>query len=663
MLCLLGLLPVLIGGVAGALAGGVLPGSDLVAKAPTGTQVNPSQSPVINTVAGVGAVGLEEGTPFSGVRRPVDGPLVSGPPQDDEAEIGPQLVGPDGTITAVWSTDSDRTLHAARLAPEATTWTTVTPVADAVVGPQGAVIDSTGTITAVTYDNGSTPTLVSRRLAPGASTWEAPQTIEKLTAGSAFDASPEIVTSPSGVTMAGWEVEITGGQKVGGALQAANGTWPAAARDLVGISGVDLGLGAIAVPDSGRSGRLIINEFSGGSPPINVIAEQITDTGPVPMNGVPAPSQGDGSFIATDATFTPDGTLRIIGEREGGISESDVPTTNNGQLPGDPYTVVDLANEPKGGRPALATLPDGEMLLTYSPVSDPPKMQSLQLLERPAGGSWSAPRELQAPIPAGGIEVGGVAVDPGGDAYITWSTLTDEKAALAGAILDNSPPVIEGLSLPTATAGVPVGLGVTDHDAWSTTTAHWDLGDGSSAEGDNPTHTFATAGDHTVTVTVTDAAGNEATTTGTLNVLAAPPAAAPPVAPPPPAAKDTTPPKVAIAQPSCPKKLSSAVCRERRAAASSWHTVTGTVSDAGGVASVSLQATSGSGKKCVVLVAKGKAKEAPCSKAAKLKATIKGGRWTVKTPGIAKGTWKLSVLATDKAGNTAPARLTLHLTS
>ena len=49
--------------------------------------------------------------------------------------------------------------------------------------------------------------------------------------------------------------------------------------------------------------------------------------------------------------------------------------------------------------------------------------------------------------------------------------------------------------------------------------------------------------------------------------------------------------------------------------------------------------------------------------AAKLKAVVKGGRWTVKTPGLGKGTWKLSVVATDRAGNQGTARLTLHLTS
>jgi PKD repeat protein len=663
VICLLALVPVLAGGAVGALAGGVLPGSDLVTTVPTTTVVKPSQRPVINTVAGVGAVGLEGGTPFAGVRRP-QGALVAGPPQEKgDTHLGPQLVSADGTITAIWSSPDTGVLHAARLAPGATSWVAVNDVPKASIGSTGAVIAADGSITALTYDNESaTKTIVSRRLPAGASSWEPSVTIEQLAAGSSIVGEPTIAISPVGVVMAGWEENTIANRKVGGALQAANGTWPNAGRELIGDSEFDLGLGAIAVPDSGRSGRLIINDFEKHeTPEVKVVPRQFTDAGTIPMASVPAPSQGSGYYIATAAAFTPDGTLRIFGQREGGISESDVPTTNNGQFPGDPYPIAEFN---RGSGPVAATLPDGEMLLSYAAENEVNKTQTVDLLRRPVGAAWSEPLRLQPPISAddGGIDLGGIAVDSGGDAYITWSTLDESvKAALAGAVLDNSPPVIDGLTLPSAVAGQSVQLGVTAHDTWSPTTARWDFGDGSTAEGDSPTHTFATAGAHTVTVTVTDAAGNQATSTGTVNVGEAQKNSPPP--PPPPSPKDTTKPKLAIAQPTCAKKLSPAECRKRRAASSSWHTVRGTVSDAGGIASVTLQATSGTGKNCTVLVSGGKSKAAPCAKAAKLKATLSGGRWTVKTPGIAEGTWKLSVIATDKSGNATTARLTLHLTS
>jgi hypothetical protein len=658
LIVLLALVPVLAGGAVGALAGGILPGNDLVVTVPTGTDVSAAARPAIDTVAGVADVGLEEDTPFSGVRRP-SGALLAGPPQESgNPAIGPQLVGPDGTITAIWS--SAETLHAARLAPGATSWTNVANVGDATIGAEGAVIAPDGTITAITFTNLPDPSLVSRRLLPGSTTWEAPKTIESPATGTQIKGEPELIRSPAGVVMAGWSQSTAGNEEVGGALQAANGTWPEEARSVVSLTGERLSLGAIALPATGRSGRLIINDFkSGRTPPIKSIAEQINDSGTIPMASVPTVPQGDGSFITVAAAFAADGTLRIIGLREGGLSESDVPTTNSGTLPGAAQPIAEFGSELAGGRPVLATLPGGEMLLSYAPEDETAETQTVELLSRPVGAGWSAPKQLQAPISTkdGGVGIGGIAVDAGGDAYITWSTLVEhKKATLSGAILDNSPPVIDGLSLPGAVAGQPVGLGVSAHDAWSATTAHWDFGDGTSGDGTNPTHVYATAGPRTVTVTVTDAAGNQATSSGTVNVAAAPPG---------PVVKkmDKVKPKLAIAQPTCPKKLSAADCRKRRAASSSWHVVGGTVSDAGGIASVVLQATSGAGKKCTVLAAKGKAKEAPCAKAAKLKATIKGGRWSVKTPGIGKGAWKLTVLATDRAGNRTTTHLTLHLTS
>jgi PKD repeat protein len=670
LLCLVAVVPVLAGGVVGAFAGDLLPGNDLVSRAPTGTSMEPSQDPVIDPVAGIAAVGLDEGDPLGAVRRPAGGPLVPGPPQENgHTDVGPQLVGPDGTITAIWSSSDTHTLHAARLAPGATTWAPVADVAEAVIGPRGAVIAPDGTITAVTYhDGGAAATIVSRALPAGAAGWEAPVTIKTLASGAAVDGgdgAPQIVRSPGGVIAAGWSEESSTGQdEAGGALRAAGGSWPAMAQDLVGEAGAHLSLGAIAVPDSGRSARLIFNELdSSQTPEVRIVPEQLTDSGPVPMNGIPAPSQGEGSFFAVGAVFTPDDTLRIVGVRQGGISESDVPPTHNGQLPEAPYTVVDVADEIGSVKPVLARLPDGEMLLSYVSESGSPELQYLQLLTRPAGGSWSAPRDLQPPIDADGSEAvpGGIAVDAGGDAYVTWSEITHTKAALAGAILDNTPPVIEGLSLPTATVGTAVQLGVTAHDAWSSTSAHWNLGDGSAADGEAPVHVYQAPGVRTVEVTVADGAGNVATTTGEVTV-AAPQASSPPVAPGEAALPDRTAPTLAISQPPCAKKISKADCRKLRGSARSWHAVHGSVADAGGVASVTLQATSGSGKKCVVLGAGGKSKAAACATAAKLEATIRGGQWTVKTPGFAKGTWKLTAVATDRAGNTTAAHLTLRLT-
>ncbi|MBK9052153.1 MAG: PKD domain-containing protein [Chloroflexi bacterium] len=46
----------------------------------------------------------------------------------------------------------------------------------------------------------------------------------------------------------------------------------------------------------------------------------------------------------------------------------------------------------------------------------------------------------------------------------------------------------------------------------------WDFGDGSSSTDENPTHQYAAAGTYTVTLTVTNPAGND-TYTGTVEIL------------------------------------------------------------------------------------------------------------------------------------------------
>ena len=75
----------------------------------------------------------------------------------------------------------------------------------------------------------------------------------------------------------------------------------------------------------------------------------------------------------------------------------------------------------------------------------------------------------------------------------------------------NAPPVAEFTASPTVPLiGQPVTLSstVTDPDAGDAHTFEWDFGDGTSGTGANPSHPYATAGNKTVTLTVTDAAGD-----------------------------------------------------------------------------------------------------------------------------------------------------------
>jgi hypothetical protein len=84
---------------------------------------------------------------------------------------------------------------------------------------------------------------------------------------------------------------------------------------------------------------------------------------------------------------------------------------------------------------------------------------------------------------------------------------------------DATPPVIASASVPaTATVGDSVAMSAEASDELSPVTLTWDFGDGSQATGGSVRHTFGTPGDHVVTITAEDGAGNVATTTRVIAV-------------------------------------------------------------------------------------------------------------------------------------------------
>jgi PKD repeat protein len=106
-------------------------------------------------------------------------------------------------------------------------------------------------------------------------------------------------------------------------------------------------------------------------------------------------------------------------------------------------------------------------------------------------------------------------------------------------VLDRVGPVITAHNTPTApTAGQPVAFSATATDAPAGLSGAmtWDFGDGGTATGTSPTHTYATPGTKTVTIHQSDAAGNQgAAVYGVLVKAVVPP-------PPPTTTTTTTPP-------------------------------------------------------------------------------------------------------------------------
>jgi PKD repeat protein len=116
---------------------------------------------------------------------------------------------------------------------------------------------------------------------------------------------------------------------------------------------------------------------------------------------------------------------------------------------------------------------------------------------------------------------------------------------------------------PSGVAGSPVSFAGSGADPdGSIVSFSWAFGDGGSSTSQNPSHIYAAAFNHTVTLTVTDSNGRTAAVSHSVTIAAPPPppppsALPPPTSPPPPALPP--PPSPALPSPPPPKQ-SPAVC-------------------------------------------------------------------------------------------------------
>ena len=147
-------------------------------------------------------------------------------------------------------------------------------------------------------------------------------------------------------------------------------------------------------------------------------------------------------------------------------------------------------------------------------------------------GGWRAARDVGEHLddPAPGFA--SPAVDGQGNAVAAWRSASGGRVQAAG--FDAAGPQLRDLSVPEAgTVGSPLSFAVAPLDVWSAVAStRWDFGDGTSADGKSPSHSYAAPGSYVVTVTSTDSPlGNVSSEKRTVVVTAAPAGAPPPVAP------------------------------------------------------------------------------------------------------------------------------------
>lgn len=269
-----------------------------------------------------------------------------------------------------------------------------------------------------------------------------------------------------------------------------------------------------------------------------------------------SPSFADGSFSA--------GSTIPAAENTSNVSPDVVVDAENtavvvwrGAIGGD--EVVQSASRPSGGGFGSAqTLSDPEVIpfgvrVTMGPTGDAMaawhgslgESRVVQAARRPAGAGSSfgavdedvdlvvPPQGSTAGLDSWGVELAG---DDQGNVIGTWGVFTCSVAfcqySARFAAFDAAPPTFASVEVPgAAVAGQPVAMSASVRDRIGGATVGWGFGDGGGATGASASHVFSAPGAYNVTVTATDAAGNAAGQTRTIQVSSPPPVGLIPEAP------------------------------------------------------------------------------------------------------------------------------------
>jgi hypothetical protein len=186
---------------------------------------------------------------------------------------------------------------------------------------------------------------------------------------------------------------------------------------------------------------------------------------------------------------------------------------NGADTPGPVQPLGDPSANASGDQVSVG--PAGDTLLTWTAAPVGGKVVPFADF-RPAGGAFGAALAVSdATTDASSLSS---AIDDTGDAIIGWLQVQGSAHVAHARGFDATPPQLSGVSIPaTAQAGTPVAFSAQAFDVWGPVSFAWSFGDG-TATGASPSHTFSAAGQHTVTVTASDSAGNVASHSANVTV-------------------------------------------------------------------------------------------------------------------------------------------------
>jgi hypothetical protein len=378
-------------------------------------------------------------------------------------------VDPAGDAVAVWQNEA-ATLVQAAVRPAGGAWSAPKDVlsGSGLLGVPKVAVDPAGNAVAVWLRSNGTNQIVEASVRPAGGAWSMPQ---GLSAGGQDSGQPQLTVDRAGNAIAVWpRFDDTGHAVVQAAIRPPGGAW-SAPKD-VSSAGKDSYLPSVAVDGNGNA-TLVWDRWSGTT--------SLVQTAVRPAGGAWGPP----------VDVAP------------------------GTQPATPHVALDSA----GNAVVVWNRSDGSNYLVQSSRRD-------------GTGTWSQPRDVS---PSGhNASEQQVAVDPAGNAVAVWSLATASNMTVQAAGLDAAGPVLAGLAVPTGgTVGASLSFSVSPFDVWSALggTPHWSFGDGTSADGTTVGHAYGSAGTFSVTVSSSDAVGNQSSATRSVTIAAPPP---PPPPPPPP---------------------------------------------------------------------------------------------------------------------------------
>lgn len=466
--------------------------------------------------------------------RPAGGPWSAPVPLASDVGVDAPAVTIDaaGNATVVWIESPDGSAFAARARRRdaaSGTWGAAHdfPTGDVanVADPLTQVrADALGNIVAawVEHDANTGVASVHAAVADTAGDWSAPSTLsDPADASVAFD-RPQIAPDAGGGALVGWTAQRIADpfDYVIQTSTSGGGTWPASPDDLLSSSDAISPLRLV-----GAAGGDAVGTWFQGSP--------ATLWGAYRLNG--SWSVDSVSDDVAPACVP----LQALGADAGGGATVVWKAQSTGGLEAMPLTAGGPEAETTVFAPSAEIVEDAAIdrgtvaFVAHDSGTDTDEL----LASRRSGGSWSAPALVAGADSGTNLAGPDLATDAAGNVLASW-TATDGLGvkSVAAAAFQASAPQLSAVSVPASgTAGAQLAFSAAADSTFATIAqTSWDFGDGSPAVGGAAVdQAYAKAGTYTVTVTVTDSAGNATQATRQVTIAAAPGTTPPPSRTPP----------------------------------------------------------------------------------------------------------------------------------